>query len=82
MKCVRKRLGDLGSKNEKFFSSLLLLHRANGFTIRIRDGNLLGARSKARGDDGERVHVLEWDGGGLPVDGDGGCALKAAAANG
>jgi len=46
MKCVRKRLGDLGSKNEKFFSSLLLLHRANGFTIRIRDGNLLGARRR------------------------------------
>src|SRR2546426_6280646 len=54
----------------------------NGFAIRIRDGELLGTCSKAWSDDGERVHVLEGYGGGLPVDGDGGGALKAAAANG
>jgi hypothetical protein len=40
----------------------------NGFTIRIRDGDLLGTRSEARGDYGERVHVLEGNSVGLPVD--------------
>src|SRR6266850_243993 len=54
----------------------------NGFAVRIRDGELLGTCSKDWSDNGERVHVLEGYGGGLPVDGDGGDALKAAAANG
>jgi len=55
-------------------------HRAkNDFAIRIRKWLILaGTSSKTRGDDGERVHVFEGYGGGFPVDGDAGGALKAA----
>jgi len=83
MNCVRKRLG--GSRKQKrkilqftVIAALSETASPSGFVKVI----CWEPAARPGGEDGERVHDLEGNGGGLPFDGDRGGAVKAAAANG